>query len=238
MQKNLNKYVTVKLMADVSKLTENQRKMLPILIKAADKMNEFFWYEAYGDKNELLNSITDANTKQFAKINYGPWDRLDGNKPFVEGIGAKPAGANYYPKDMTKDEFDAAKITDKSSIYNFVRRDSMGKLYAIPYHKQFENEVKEVSDLLMEASKLADDVGLKHYLVLRTQAFLDDKYQPSDLAWMEMKNNTLEIVIGPIETYEDALFGNKASHEGYVLIKDMEWSERLARFSAYLPELQ
>ncbi len=238
MQNNLSKYVTVKLTADISKLTENEQKMLPLLIKAANKMNDLFWYEAYGDKNELLNSITDEDTKEFTIINYGPWDRLDGNKPFVEGVGAKPAGANFYPKDMTKEEFEAATIENKSSIYNFVRRDSLGKLYSIPYHKQFEKEVKEVSDLLLEASKLADDAGLKNYLELRAQALLDDNYQPSDFAWMDMKTNTLDIVIGPIETYEDALFGNKAAHEGYVLIKDMEWSERLARFSAYLPELQ
>lgn len=238
MQTNLSKYVTVKLTSDLSDLTENERKMIPLLIKAADKMNELFWYEAYGDKESLLNSISDPDTKQFAIINYGPWDRLDGNKPFVDGVGEKPAGANFYPKDMTKEEFEAATIENKTSIYNFVRRDSVGKLYSIPYHKQFEKEVREVSDLLMEASKLAEDAGLKTYLELRAKALLDDNYQASDLAWMDMKTNTIDIVIGPIETYEDALFGNKAAHEGYVLIKDMEWSERLARFSAYLPELQ
>ena len=238
MQKNLSKYINVSLTADLRGLTENERKMLPLLIQAADKMNDLFWYEAYGDKNALLNSISDADTKAYAIINYGPWDRLDGNKPFVDGVGEKPKGANFYPKDMTKEEFEAATIKNKSSIYNFVRRDAEGKLYSIPYHKQFEAEVKDVSNLLMEASTLADDPGLKTYLELRAQALLDDNYQPSDLAWMDMKTNTLDIVIGPIETYEDQLFGNKAAHEGYVLIKDQEWSARLAKFSAYLPELQ
>jgi hypothetical protein len=238
MQQNLSKYVSFKLTSDVSKLTENERQMIPLLIKAANKMNDLFWYEAYGDKAELLNTITDEDTKTFSIINYGPWDRLNGNASFVEGIGEKPAGANFYPSDMTKEEFELAEIDNKSSIYNFVRRDENGKLYSIPYHKQFEKEVKEVSDLLLEASKLADDAGLKKYLELRAQALLDDNYQPSDLAWMDMKTNTIDIVIGPIETYEDQLFGNKAAHEGYVLIKDQEWSERLSRFSAYLPELQ
>ena len=237
-QNKLNKYVTVKLTSDLSTLSENERKMIPLLIKAADKMNDLFWYEAYGDKTGLMNSITDEATKTFTQINYGPWDRLDGNKPFVEGYGEKPAGANFYPVDMTKEEFEAADIENKSSIYNFVRRDENGRLYSIPYHKQFEEEVKEVSSLLLEASKLAEDKGLKNYLELRAQALLDDNYQPSDLAWMDMKTNTLDIVIGPIETYEDHLFGNKAAHEGYVLIKDQEWSARLAKFSAYLPELQ
>jgi len=238
MQKNLEKYVTVKLTSDLSNLTENERKMLPILIDAANKMNDLFWYESYGDKTELLNSIQDEDTKKFVIINYGPWDRLAGNKSFVEGIGDKPEGANFYPKDMTKEEFEAADIENKESIYNFVRRDENGKLYSIPYHKQFENELAQVSLLLIKASRLAEDEGLKKYLKLRAKALLDDNYQPSDLAWMDMKTNTLDIVIGPIETYEDQMFGNKAAHEGYVLIKDQEWSAKLARFASFLPELQ
>lgn len=237
-QNKLNMYVSVKLTTDLGKLSEKERKMIPLLVKAADKMNDLFWYEAYGDKTKLLDSISDEATKTFAKINYGPWDRLDNNKPFVEGIGEKPAGANFYPTDMTKEEFEAADIVDKTSIYNFVRRDEKGKLYSIPYHKQFEKEVKEVSFLLFEAAKLAEDEGLQKYLELRALALLDDNYQPSDFAWMDMKTNTLDLVIGPIETYEDHLFGNKAAHEAYVLVKDQEWSSRLAKFSAFLPELQ
>lgn len=238
MQKNLNKYVSFKLTSDVSVLSENERKMLPILIKAAEKMNALFWYDAYGDKNELLSGISDEDTKKFVEINYGPWDRLDGNSSFVDGIGKKPAGANFYPKDMTKEEFETFTDKSKSSLYTFIRRNDDGDLITVPYHKQFEAEVNEVSGLLLEAAVLAEDEGLKKYLELRAQAFLDDNYQPSDLAWMDMKTNTLDIVIGPIESYEDQLFGNKAAHEGYVLIKDQEWSRKLARFAAFLPELQ
>lgn len=238
MQKNLNKYVSFKLTSDVSVLSENERKMLPILIKAAEKMNALFWYDAYGDKNELLSGISDEDTKKFVEINYGPWDRLDGNSSFVDGIGKKPAGANFYPKDMTKEEFETFTDKSKSSLYTFIRRNDDGDLITVPYHKQFEAEVNEVSGLLLEAAVLAEDEGLKKYLELRAQAFLDDNYQPSDLAWMDMKTNTLDIVIGPIESYEDQLFGNKAAHEGYVLIKDQEWSGKLARFAAFLPELQ
>ena len=238
MEKNLSKYVNVKLTSDLSSLSENQKEMLTILIKAANKMNDLFWYEAYGDKESLLSSITDDNTKSFVKINYGPWDRLNGNKPFLEGVGEKPKGANYYPADMNKAEFEASNAENIASLYTFVRRDENGKLYAIPYHQQFSKEVSEVSSLLIEASKLAEDEGFKTYLELRAQALLDDEYQASDLAWMDMKNNALDIVIGPIETYEDQLYGNKAAHEGYVLVKDMEWSEKLAKFSAFLPELQ
>ncbi|MDO9037673.1 MAG: Zn-dependent hydrolase, partial [Lutibacter sp.] len=238
MQMKLSKYASFKLTSDLNVLTENERKMLPILIKAASIMNKLFWFEAYGDKNQLLDSISNEETKKFVEINYGPWDRLDGNKPFVDGIGNKPAGANFYPTDMTKLEFEAFIDENKSSLYTFIRRNKDGDLYTIPYHVQFKNEVREVANLLLEASKLADDEGLKNYLELRAQAFLDDKYQASDLAWMDMKTNTLDIVIGPIETYEDQLFGNKASHEAYVLIKDQVWSEKLVRFASFLPELQ
>lgn len=110
MQKKLNKYVSVKLSSDLSKLTDNERQMLPMLIKAAHKMNALFWYEAYGDPSELLNSVSDEETKAFVNINYGPWDRLDGDAAFIEGIGSKPEGANFYPKDMSKEEFEHAEI--------------------------------------------------------------------------------------------------------------------------------
>ena len=237
-QQNLNKYVSVKLTSDLSSLTNNERKMLPLLIEAADKMNELFWFESYGNKQNLLNSISDSQTKEYAKINYGPWDRLNGNKSFVKGISEKPLGANYYPVDMTKEEFNNSNLEGKESLYTFVRRNNQGELYAVPFYKQFENEVRKVSGLLIEASKFAEDSGLKNYLELRSKALLNDEYQESDFAWMDMKTNTLDIVIGPIETYEDQLFGIKAAHEGYVLIKDQKWSAKLAKFSKYLPELQ
>lgn len=233
-----NKYVPFTLTTDVKKLTKEQQQMLVLLIKAADKMNELFWYESYGNKDKLLNSVKDNVVKEFVKINYGPWDRLDGNKPFVKGISEKPKGANFYPKDMTKTEFEEFLDKKKASLYTFVRRNEEGKLITIPYHKQFEKQVKEVAELLKKASDLAKDKGLKNYLSLRAKALLNDEYRASDFAWMDMKNNTIDIVIGPIETYEDQLFGFKAAHEAYVLIKDMEWSKKLAHFIQFLPELQ
>ncbi|MDP3311865.1 Zn-dependent hydrolase [Lutibacter sp.] len=237
-QKMLDKYVSFKLTSDLSVLTEKEKQMLPILIEAAEIMNELFWYETFGDKNELFKQELDEPTKRFVEINYGPWDRLNNNLPFVDGVELKSPGANFYPSNMTKDEFEKFDDPTKSSLYTFLRRGDNGNLMTIPYHVKFEKEVKEVSELLLKASELAEDAGLKKYLQLRAQAFLDDNYQPSDLAWMEMKTNTLDIVIGPIETYEDQLFGIKAAHEGYVLIKDQIWSKKLERFAKFLPELQ
>ena len=109
---------------------------------------------------------------------------------------------------------------------------------AQPYHQAFSVLVKFAALKLRDAAKLADDSGFRHYLELRADALESDDYRPSDLAWMDMKDNTLDVVIGPIETYEDQLFGYKASYEAYILIKDKEWSRRLARYLTYLPELQ
>jgi hypothetical protein len=237
-QQKLDKYVTVKLTADLSKLSDNEKKMIPLLIEAAKIMDDLFWYEAYGDKDALLAGIEDEKVKQFVMINYGPWDRLDGNAPFVAGVGPKPDGANFYPVGMSKEEFEAADLPDKKSLYTFLRRDEAGKLVTVPYREMFQEQVARAASLLEEAAKLADDPGLKNYLELRAAAMLSDDYQPSDLAWMDMKNNVIDVVIGPIETYEDKLFGYKAAHEAYVLVKDMEWSDRLAKFAAFLPELQ
>lgn len=235
---NPDKYVPVRLTADVASLSENYQQMIPILIEAAQIMDELFWYEAYGEKEEFLADMQDDRIIKHFNINYGPWDRLEDNAPFVEGVGAKPAGANFYPKDMTKEEFEAAELEGKESLYTFVRRKEDGGLKTIAYHEMFPEQVQKASGLLKQAAELADDPGLKKYLELRSEALLNDEYQESDMAWMDMKTNPLDVVIGPIETYEDQLYGYKAAHEAYVLIKDMDWSARLAKYADFLPELQ
>jgi hypothetical protein len=237
-QEKLDEYVEVTLTADLSDLSDNQRKMIPILIEIADLMDDIFWKEAYGDKNALLNSINDPATKAFAEINYGPWDRLDDNKPFVDGVEKKPLGAQYYPLDMTVDEFEALDDENKESLYTMIRRNSEGNLYSLFFHDAFPTEVQRASELLLEAAKLANEPGLKKYLTLRAGALIYDDYLESDLAWMDMKKNRIDFVVGPIENYEDKLFNYKAAHEAYVLIKDLEWSKKLAKFVSFLPELQ
>jgi len=238
LQQKLDMYTSVRLTSDLKGLSANEKQMIPLLIQAADIMNELFWYEAYGQRDSLLNALDNDAAKRYVSINYGPWDRLNNNEPFIKGVGPKPEAANFYPPDMTKEEFGQASLPDKASQYTFLRRDASGKLTTVPYHVQFKEEVQRAADLLKQAAALAEDAGLKKYLTLRAEALLTDNYQPSDLAWMDMKNNKIDVVIGPIETYEDKLFGYKAAHEAYVLVKDMEWSERLAKYAAFLPELQ
>jgi len=237
-QEKVNQYATFRLTTDLSKLSGNEKKMIPILIEAAKIMDELFWFEAYGSREELLGSIGDSATRRFAEMNYGVWDRLDGNKPFVAGVGEKPKGANFYPGDMTKEEFEAFVQPGKTSLYTLLRRNNQGRLITVPYHEQFSKQVGEASALLKQAAGFAEEHGFRNYLNLRADALLTDDYKPSDLAWLEMKDNTLDIVIGPIENYEDALYGYKAAHEAYVLVKDKQWSDRLSKYAGFLKELQ
>jgi hypothetical protein len=243
-EKKLAQYAPVRLTADLDQLSENERRMIPLLIQAARAMDAVFWREAYGNRDSLVESVSDPAIRRYLQINYGPWDRLDDNRPFVKGVGSKPPGAGFYPADMTKAEFEAAARKSPAarralqSQYTVVQRDSTGGLTAVPYHEIFADQVRVAVSKLREAARYADDPGLRRYLELRAQALETDKYQPSDLAWLDMKNNRIELVIGPIENYEDQLFGYKTAHEAFVLIKDTAWSARLARYAAMLPSLQ
>ena len=243
-KERLAKYAQIRLETDPGGLTAKERQMIPLLIDAAKVMDDLYWLQTYGDKQALLAKIKDPDTRRFVEINYGPWDRLDGNKPFVPGVGPKPPGANFYPVDMAKDQFEAAASASPDSakqlksLYTLVTRPASGGLVASPYHDAFAPQLKAVASKLREAAKLADDPGLRKYLGLRAQALLTDDYKASDIAWLDMKTNTVDIVIGPIENYEDALFGYKAAYEAYVLVKDKEWSNRLSRYAVLLPGLQ
>lgn len=237
-QQLLNKYADFTLTGDLSHLSEQQRKMLPLLIDAAQIMDDLFWLQAYGDKDNLLKSIKDADLQRITDINYGPWDRLDGDKPFVKGYSQKPLGAKFYPEKMTKQEFEAVATDELKSLYTNVVYDQQGKLTAIPFHQAYQSQLQKAAELLQQAAQYAEDEGFKKYLQLRAEALLNDQFKASDLAWLDMKNNQIDLVIGPIESYEDQLFGYKAAYEAYVLIKDMEWSKKLAKFAAFLPQLQ
>ncbi len=236
--KRIKDFAEVKLTADLSALSENQRKMIPILIEISEIMDGIFWEQAYGDKEELLKSVDTEAGRKYALINYGPWERLNNNRPFIKSAGEKPAGANFYPDNMTKEEFMSFGADDKTSLYTLIKRNEDGGLVSVPYHVAYKDELTRASRLMIKAAELAGDPGFKKYLKLRAEAFLTDNYFESDMAWMDMKKNKIDFVVGPIETYEDQLFGYKASFEAFILIKDMEWSKRLDRYSSFLPQLQ
>ena len=238
-ENRLNIYFPVTLSADTSHLSANQKQMLAVLIEASVIMDDLFWQQAFDqDKNIFLSQIKDSKVQDFAAINYGPWDRLNGVQAFLSGTPEKLLGAQFYPTDMTKAEFESSDFADKNGLYSMVRRDKEGQLTAIPYSIYFAKELKKASQLLTKAATLAEDKSFAAYLILRAEALLTDEYQASDYAWMDMKTNPIELVYGPIETYEDQLFGYRAAFESYVLLKDLAWSERLSKYASFLPELQ
>ncbi len=238
-QQKVNEFIEVSLKSDmINNLSDNQKELLGYLFSAADIMNDIYWKEAFGDKESLFNEIDDPATIDFIKINFGPWERLNGNEPFLENYGPKPAGANFYPADITKEEFESFADPDKASLYTIINRDEDGALKTVPYHIAFQEETEKAAELLLKAADLADNESFKIYLKLRAEALLTDDYFESDMAWMDLSNNDIDIVIGPIENYEDGLFNYKAAHEAFILLKDQEWSELLDKFAGLLPELQ
>ncbi len=238
MQAKLDEYAHVKLTTDLSHLTDKEKLVLPYLFKVAKIVDDIYWRQALGDKKDFLERIQNENAKQFAMIQYGPWDRLNDNKPFLTNVGPKPAGANFYPEDMTKAEFEKLEDPNKTSLYTLIRRDDNGQLYSVWYHEAYKDKIESAAGLMRKAAGIADDEGLKKYLTLRADALLNDDYLKSDLAWMDMKNTNIDFVVGPIENYEDQLYGYKAAYESFILVKDPEWSKRLQKFAAMLPELQ
>ncbi len=232
-------YADFTLTADLSHLSDRQREMIGILIEASVIMDDLFWRQAYReDYRDWLDDLGVGERREFAEINYGPWDRLAENRPFIDGIGPKPLGANFYPADMTREEFETAYLPGKAGLYSLVRRSGEGELVLVAYHVAYAEELARAAELLREAADLAEDIEFKNYLKIRANALTSDEFQLSDMLWMDMKNNPIDLVIGPIETYEDQLFGYRAAYEAYVLIKDMAWSERLSRYASFLPELQ
>jgi hypothetical protein len=232
-------YAPVTLTADLGSLSAREREMVGLFIEAAEIMDGLFWQQAYpGDRAALLERIEDPAMRRFVEVNYGPWDRLAGNAPFVPGVGAKPPGAGFYPLDITKEEFERANLPGSRSEYTVLERGAKGELEVVPYSVHWREPLERVAVLLERAAGLAEDPGLGKHLKLRAAALRSDEYRESDRAWLDMKDNRLDLVIGPIETYEDKLYGYKAAFEAYVLVKDLDWSKRLAKYAAMLPALQ
>ena len=238
-KKKVEQYAPYTLKYDTKLLTPEESQLVGIFIEIADVMDDIFWEQSFGKENrDKLRAINDPYLRRYAEINYGAWDRLDSEKPFLPGFGPKPAGANFYPADMTKTEFEKLDNPLKTSQYTILRRNDKGQIEVIPYHKAYDRQLKRVDELLGKAIELAKDDGLRKYLETRRKALQTDDYLESDLVWMDMKESRLDFVFGPIENYEDALYGYKTAYEAFVLVKDEKWSNDLARFTKMLPELQ
>jgi hypothetical protein len=221
----------------IAQLSEKEKQIIPIFIQIAEIMDQLFWKQTFGDKS-VLDTITDKYMAEFAEINYGPWERLKENEPFVPGYGAKPDVCQYYPEDITKEEFEAYKCPNKGSLYTVLKRNEDGSLKTIWYKDEYKEELDKVCALLDQAIELAEDNGLRNYLIARKKAFQTDEYFKSDMAWMDMKESKLDFVVGPIENYDDKFQEAKASYEAFVLVKDEARSKDLDKFVSMLPQLQ
>jgi hypothetical protein len=237
-QQRIDRYARVPLKVDLAGASERERAMLVQLIRASAIMDYLFWYQSWGHASSLIDGLKDEPTKQLAYFNYGPWDRLDGNRPFVAGVGPKPAGANLYPADVTRAELDALPAEQRDAQYSVIQRGKDRTLAVVPYHVTYELPLKAAAQHLRDAAALCDEPAFANYLRLRATALETDDYRPSDLAWMDMKDNRYDLVIGAVENYEDTLLGVRTAYEGVLLRKDTEWSARLARYVALLPEMQ
>jgi hypothetical protein len=248
LKEQIAKFVPTELKYDPSTLDEREKLVVEKLYLASKIMDEIFLEQVYSKNDQIKEDLVKSNTEEaklqleLFNIMFGPFDRLEHDAPFI-GTEKKPLGANFYPEDMTKEEFEnwiKANPKDENAFtseFTVIRRND-GKLVAIPYSVFWKDKLTEASKLLKEAAENADNPSLKKYLNSRADAFLSNDYYQSDMDWMDVKDNTIEIVIGPYEVYEDELFNYKASFESFLTIKDSEESKKLDVFKKYLRDME
>lgn len=248
LQSKIDQFVKTDIKYDHSLLDENQKIVVQKLFEAAKIMDELFLEQVYSKNFEIREKLQNSNdpkdklTLEYFNIMFGPFDRLDHDKPFY-GNEEKPLGANFYPEDITKEEFDnwlKANPNDKESFtseFTVIKRDGE-KLIAVPYSEAYKEKLTKASKLLKEAAEYAENESLKNYLIKRADAFLSNDYYESDMAWMDLKDHTIEIVIGPYEVYEDKLFNYKAAFECFLTIVDPAETEKLKVFKNYLKDME
>ncbi|MGQ9846280.1 MAG: dipeptidyl-peptidase 3 family protein [Bacteroidales bacterium] len=238
MKNKVAEYAVVKLKADIQHLSDKDKILLSKLFDIAPIMDELFWEQVCPQKDSLLNTITDEYAKQFFIINYGPYERLRNNKPFIEGVPPHSDKMTFYPPDMTVEEFEKWDNPDKTNWYSIIRRNEKGELISIPYSEFYKEKLSKAAQLLDEAALLSENKSFSNYLKEKAKSFRTNNYFDSDMAWMDVKDNTIDFIVGPTESYNDGLFGYKTSFESFILIKDIEWSKKLSRFLDLLPQIQ
>lgn len=236
-QKKADEYALVKIAApDLSGITDNGKEVLNLYKFAADQADSIYWMQSFGDK-KAIESLTDEDLKEFALINYGPWNRVDG-EPFIECYGHEPAGANFYPADMTSAEFDALEDPAKSSPYTIIRRTPEGALETVWFHDAYKHNIDKICNYLIAAADITIKESVRNYLLSKVDALRTDNYYDSDCAWLDMTDSKMDLIIGPNEINDDHLYGMKRSYEAYVLLKDIKRTELVNTFADMLPDFQ
>ncbi|HKP36490.1 MAG TPA: hypothetical protein VJT71_06500 [Pyrinomonadaceae bacterium] len=248
--KALRRFSPTVLTANTARLSLSDRRALAKIIAAARYMDSLFLRQVWSG-NESLKQKLEADRTPLGRmllnyflLNDGPWSRLDENKPFIDDVPAKPAQANYYPADITKEEFNAWLATlspaekEKATGYFYtIRRDANRKLTTVPYSEEYREFLDPAARLLREAAALTTNATLRNFLNKRAAAFASNDYYDSDVAWMDL-DAPIDVTIGPYETYEDEMFGYKAAFEAYVTLRDDAETAKLTKFSGYLQELE
>jgi len=246
----IRRFAPTTLTADTSHLSAADRKALEKIIAAAKYFDPLYRRQLWSG-NEALVKKLEADKSTLARerlhyylINAGPWSQLDSNEPFLEGVPPKPPQANFYPDNITREEFNSwlnglsAEEKEKATGYFYtIRRDAGGKLKAVPYSEEYREFLDPAAKLLREAATLTTNKTLQDFLNKRADAFASNDYYASDVAWMDL-DAPIDVTIGPYETYEDELFGYKAAFEAYVTLRDAAETDKLAKFGKYLQELE
>ena len=248
LESKIAQYAKTDIKYDQNLLDHNQKIVVQKIFEAAKIMDELFLEQVYSKNKEIKTQLENSDLMEdklkleYFNINFGPFDRLDHDKPFI-GETEKPLGANFYPEDITKEEF-TKWIEDHpedenyfTSEFTVIRRDN-NNLIAIPYSEFYKEKLSKAANLLREAASYADNQSLKNYLTLRAKAFETNDYYESDMAWMDLKDHKIEVVIGPYEVYEDALFNYKASFECFLTIVDPAETKKIETFANYLTEME
>jgi hypothetical protein len=245
------RFAPTPLQVDTNALSAVDKQALPKLIEAAQLLNVVFMKQYWSGNLATYEKLKADKTPlgqarlRYYWINKGPWSNLEGNTAFMPGVPPrKPEGANFYPEDMTKPEFESwVKTLPKdqqeqaTGFFTVIRRDAGGKLSIVPYSVEYKEELTRSAALLREAAALTDNASLKDFLTKRAAAYESNDYYESDMAWMDL-DAPLDITIGPYETYNDELFGYKAAFEAYVNLRDDAESKKLATFAAHLQEIE
>jgi Peptidase family M49 len=240
------RFAPVQLKYDTSRLSPGDRKALPKLVEAARVLNFVFMDQLWSGDRAMYEKLRHDTTPlgkerlHYFCLNKGPWSDLDAHKAFIPGVPErKPEGANFYPEDMTRAEFEAWAGNNEAAkgFFTVIRRDANRKLIAVPYSEAYKPDLTKAANLLREAAALTENASLKKFLNLRADAFLSNEYYASDVAWMEL-DAPLDITIGPYETYNDELFGYKAAFEAYVTIRDEALTNRLHQFAGSMQEIE
>ena len=236
--RNVADYAVVTIPApDLSGITDNGKQVLKLYRHAADEVDAIYWEQYFGDKQALLDRIEDPDQKTFAEINYGPWDRSTG-KSIVEGYSDYLPGAGFYPADRTVEEFEAWDNPDKNSPYTLIRRAEDGSLKTVWYHDAYKDHIEKIVNYLKVAADITITPSVAKYLLSKAEALQTDKYYESGLAWLDMDDSKMDLVIGPNEAADDQLLGIKRSYEAFVLLKNLARTDELMKYVSRIEDFQ